>query len=399
LSSSRAYKIPLIDLRAQYRALKGEIRRGIDEVLESQLFVLGPAVRRFEEEIGAYVGCRETVGVASGSDALLLALMALGVGPGDAVLVPPFTFFSTVSSITRLGATPLFIDIDAESYLMTPRSVKEFIEERCRFEGDRVMVKATGLRVRAILPVHLFGQCCAMPDFLLLAEPKQLFIVEDVAQACGARTVTAGEVKFAGTFGDLGCFSFFPTKNLGGYGDGGLIATNSDRLAERLRMLRIHGENAKYRHELIGLNSRLDSLQAAVLSVKLRHVETWCEQRIERARTYHQLFQESGLVGDRVCSIPPHTSDKSHVFTNYVIRAVRRDELKRYLAERGVQTEIYYPLPMHRQECFSALGYNRGDFPEAELAASQVLALPIYPELTEAQQEYVVGSIGDFYGH
>lgn len=397
MSSSRPYKIPLVDLRAQYRALENEIRRGLDEVLENQLFVLGPAVAGFEGQIAAYLGCRHTVGVASGSDALLLALMALGIGPGDAVLVPPFTFFSTVSSIMRLGATPHFIDIDAESYLMTPDSVKEFIEERCRFDGDRLTMKALGLRVRSILPVHLFGQCCAMREFCRLAEQNQLFIVEDVAQACGARTLAGGEATFAGTFGDVGCFSFFPSKNLGGYGDGGLVATNSDGLAERLRMLHKHGEGAKYRHELIGLNSRLDSLQAAVLSVKLRYLETWCEQRIARARTYHQLLEESGLVGDRVYSIPPARTDKSHVFASYVIRAVRRDELKRYLAERGVQTEIYYPLPMHLQECFSILGYRKGDFPAAELAASQVLALPIYPELTEAQQEYVVGAVGDFY--
>jgi dTDP-4-amino-4,6-dideoxygalactose transaminase len=399
LSSLGPYKIPLVDLRAQYRTLENEIRPAIDEVLQSQLFVLGPAVGRFEEQMAAYLGCRHTIGVASGSDALLLALMTLGVGAGDAVLVPPLTFFSTVSSITRLGATPLFIDIDAESYLITPGSVKRFFEDHCRSEGGRVTVKATGLRLRSILPVHLFGQCCAMRELWLMAEQHQLFIVEDVAQACGARIMTAGEARFAGTFGDLGCFSFFPSKNLGGYGDGGLIATNSDRFAERLRRLRIHGESAKYRHELIGLNSRLDSLQAAVLSVKLRHVETWCEQRIERARTYHQLFQESGLIGDRVRSIPPPTTDKSHVFGNYVIRAVRRDELKRYLAERGVETEIYYPLPMHLQECFSTLGYGPGDFPEAELAASQVLALPFFPELTEGQQECVVESIGDFYRH
>jgi len=397
LSSLSSYRVPLVDLRAQYRILENEIHGAIDEVLNSQLFVLGPAVDRFEEQMEAYLGCRHAIGVASGSDALLLALMTLGLGAGDAVLVPPLTFFSTVSSITRLGATPLFIDIDAESYLMTPDSVKRFLEEHCRFEGERVTVKGSGLRLRSILPVHLFGQCCAMGELWLMAEQHRLFIVEDVAQACGARIMTEGEAKFAGTFGDLGCFSFFPSKNLGGYGDGGLVATNSDRFAERLRMLHKHGEGAKYRHELIGLNSRLDSLQAAVLSVKLRYLETWCEQRITRARTYHRLFEESGLLGDPVYSIPRARTDKSHVFANYVIRAGRRDELKRYLAERGVQTEIYYPLPMHLQECFSTLGYRRGDFPEAELAASQVLALPIYPELTDAQQEYVVRTVGGFY--
>jgi dTDP-4-amino-4,6-dideoxygalactose transaminase len=390
-------KIPIVDLRAQYRTLESEIRRAMDEVLESQLFVLGPAVSRFEQQIAAYLSCRYAVGVASGSDALLLALMTLGLGRGDAVLVPPFTFFSTVSAITRLGATPLFIDIDAENYLLAPGSVKEFIDERCRFESDRLMVKRTALRVRAILPVHLFGQSCAMPEFLLLAKQNKLLIIEDVAQACGSRTVIGGESKFAGTFGDLGCFSFFPSKSLGGYGDGGLISTNRHDFAEALRMLRMHGESTKYCHALIGLNSRLDSLQAAVLSVKLRYLDTWCEQRIQRARTYYRLFQESGLIGNHICTIPQPIADKSHVFTNYVIRAVRRDELKQYLAEHGVQAEIYYPLPLHVQECFASLGYTRGDFPQAELAASQVLALPIYPELTEAQQEYVVTTVGDFY--
>jgi dTDP-4-amino-4,6-dideoxygalactose transaminase len=397
VSSLSPYTIPIVDLRAQYRTLESEVRRAIDDILESQLFVLGPAVRQFEEQIAAFLACRYAVGVASGSDALLLALMALGVGPGDAVLVPPFTFFSTVSAITRLGATPLFIDIDAQSYLLTPGSVKDFLDERCRFEGDRFMVKKTALQLRVILPVHLFGQSCAMLDFLRLAEQNHLLIIEDVAQACGARIAFGGEPQFAGTFGALGCFSFFPTKILGGYGDGGLLSTNGAAVAERLRMLRTHGESTKYGHQVIGLNSRLDSLQAAVLSVKLRYLEMWCEQRIERARTYYHLFEESGLIGNHVCTIPPPTADKSHVFTNYVIRTLRRNELKQYLAEHGVQAEIYYPFPLHLQECFASLGYKKGDFPHAELAASQALALPIYPELTEPQQEYVVKKVADFY--
>ena len=389
--------IPIVDLRVQYQALREEIRSAIDAVAESQQFILGPAVRQFESEMAGFLGADHAVGVASGSDALLLALMALGVGPGDAVITTPFTFFSTVSSITRLGATPLFVDIDDASYLFSAAKLKEFLSRRARIENGATIDQKTGKRIKALLPVHLFGELCDMASLLETAREYGLQIVEDVAQACGARQNVAGKEIFAGTIGELGCFSFFPSKNLGGFGDGGLVSARTEELAARVRMLRMHGESTKYHHQVTGLNSRLDSLQAAVLSVKLKYLDSWCAARIARARNYQQLFSASGLVGKELLAIPPAPTDKSHVFNNYCIRANRRDELKQFLADAGIQSEIYYPLPLHLQQCFAELGYQRGDFPQAELAATQVLALPLYPELTQAQQETVVGAVARFY--
>jgi len=397
VSSPKEFKIPLVDLRAQYDHIKTEIGQRIEEVLASQHFILGPTVECFEKQMAAFLGCEHGIGVASGSDALLLALMALGIGPGDGVLVPTFTFFSSVSSITRLGATPLFIDSDPESYLISTKAVRAFIEERCRFQDDALLEVKSTLRVRTLLPVHLFGRCCPMAELSALAKKCHLTIVEDAAQACGTRSLMEDKWKFAGTIGDLGCFSFFPSKNLGGYGDGGFVATDRTDLADRVRMLRVHGERTKYHHELIGLNSRLDALQAAVLSVKLRYLNTWCEQRNQQAQNYYRLFHQSGLVGGQVTSIPATSLDKSHVFNNYVISVRRRDELKSHLAEHGIQSEIYYPVPLHMQTCFAHLGYKEGDFPAAEAAAAQVLALPIYPEMTFEQQEFVVGKIIGFF--
>ncbi|MBI1998527.1 MAG: DegT/DnrJ/EryC1/StrS family aminotransferase [Deltaproteobacteria bacterium] len=398
VSSLQPFKIPIVDLRAQFAGIRSEIDEAIDEVLESQQFILGPTVKRFEKQMAAYLGCEHAVGVASGSDALLLALMALEVGPGDAVLVTPFTFFSTVSSITRLGATPLFVDIDPDNYLLSAKATAAFLDERGRRESAQTLDAKTGLRLKALLPVHLFGQCCAMTEFTALAEKYHLRIVEDVAQACGARATVAGHLKFAGAIGDLGCFSFFPSKTLGGFGDGGLVTTGDGELAAKLRMLRRHGESTKYHHQVTGINSRLDSLQAAVLAVKQRHLEQWCQARIERAKNYHRLFTETGLLEENILRIPPQTTNRSHIFNNYIITVRRRDELKQCLAEQGIQSEVYYPVPLHLQACFAALGYKKGDFPQAELAAKEVLALPLYPELTSAQQESVVEAIEQFYG-
>jgi len=397
VSKPSPYKIPIVDLRAQYASIRDQVRSAMDAVAETQQFILGPAVKQFETEMAVFLGCQHAVGVASGSDALLLALMALGVGPGDAVITTPFTFFSTVSSITRLGAVPLFVDIDSDSYLLSAVKLEEFLHEQSKTAGGRAVDSKTGARIKALLPVHLFGQVCAMDALVRVAKDYHLEIVEDVAQACGARLNVAGKEKFAGTIGSLGCFSFFPSKNLGSFGDGGLVSAHSPEFAARLRMLRMHGESTKYYHDITGLNSRLDSLQAAVLSVKLSHLESWCAARIACAGTYRQLFMASGLVGNHLLAVPPGMADKSHVFNNYCIRAESRDQLKQFLAEAGIQSEIYYPLPLHLQKCFASLGYKQGDFPHAEMAANHVLALPLYPELLPEQQETVVAEITKFY--
>ena len=394
---SSPYKIPIIDLGAQYAKIRAEIQRALNEVVESQRFILGPAVTSFEAQMAEYLQCRHAVGVASGSDALLLALTALEIGPGDGVITTPFTFFSTVSSITRLGATPLFVDIEAENYLLSGKALERLLGERAIIHDGVAKDSKSGLRLKALLPVHLFGYCGTMNEFAGLARTFRLQIVEDVAQACGARLNIDGQVRFAGTIGDLGCYSFFPSKTLGGFGDGGLIVTDSAELATKLRMLRMHGESLKYHHEVTGINSRLDSIQAAVLSVKQKYLDSWCDERIERAEAYRRLFMESGLLGNGILSIPGANTDMGHVFNNYVVRAQRRDELRQFLAENGIQSEIYYPVPLHLQKCFAALGHRQGDFPEAELAASQVLALPLYPELTVDQQETVVDRIRAFF--
>jgi dTDP-4-amino-4,6-dideoxygalactose transaminase len=394
---SSPFKIPIVDLGAQYTKIRAEIQRALNEVIESQRFILGPAVTSFEAQMANYLQCRHAVGVASGSDALLLALMALQIGPGDGVITTPFTFFSTVSSITRLGATPLFVDIEAENYLLSGKALERLLNARAAVHDGEAKDSQTGLRLKALLPVHLFGHCGTMNEIIGLARTFRLRIVEDVAQACGARLKIDGQVRFAGTIGDLGCYSFFPSKTLGGFGDAGLISTESEELATKLRMLRMHGESMKYHHEVTGVNSRLDSIQAAVLSVKQTYLDTWCEERIERAEAYRRLFMESGLLGNGIVSIPGAITDKSHIFNNYVVRAQRRDELRQFLAGNGIQSEIYYPVPLHLQKSFAALGHRRGDFPQAELAASQVLALPLYPELTVDQQETVVDSIRVFF--
>ena len=393
-------KIPIVDLKAQYQRIRSEVRKAIDEVLESQQFILGSQVERFEQEAASYLGCRAAVGVASGSDALLLSLMALEIGAGDGVVVPPFTFVSTVSAITRLDGTPTFVDIDPESYLMSVEQLEALLAERCHPSpgGEGVAERKSGCRIKAVVPVHLFGQVCPMAEIASLAADYRLRIVEDVAQAFGSHAALAqGAFKTAGTIGELGCFSFFPTKNLGGLGDGGLVATDQVEIADKIRVLRTHGESSKYKHQAVGLNSRLDAIQAAVLRVKLRYIDQWCEERIQRAQLYRNLFLATGLIENEVIRIPALASGRSHVFNYYVIRAQRRDELKSFLAGQEIQTEIYYPLPLHLQPCFAHLGYRKGDFPNAELAATEVLALPLYPELTAEQQEIVVRKISEFY--
>ncbi|MBI2877029.1 MAG: DegT/DnrJ/EryC1/StrS family aminotransferase [Candidatus Tectomicrobia bacterium] len=367
-------KVPLLDLKAQYAPLRSEIREAIDRVCDAQQFILGPEVAALEGEVAAFCGVRFAIGVSSGTDALLVALMALGIGPGDEVITTPYTFFATAGVIARLGARPVFVEIDPASFNLDARAIPERITSR----------------TKAILPVHLFGRCAEMDPILRVARERGIAVVEDAAQAIGTRD---DQGRQAGTLGDIGCFSFFPSKNLGAFGDGGMAITNEERLAETLRVLRVHGSQPKYYHRLVGGNFRLDALQAAVLRVKLRYLAGWTAARRANAQWYRDLFQEMGLIG-RV-RLPEDVP--GHIYNQWVIRVPERDRLQRFLQERDVGSEVYYPLPLHLQECFQGLGYQEGDFPEAEAAARDSLALPIYPELTEAQQRYVVRQIQEFY--
>ncbi len=367
--------VPLIDLKAQYQQIKEEILQVLHEVCGDQRFILGQQVQKLEQEIAAYLGIAHAIGVASGSDALLLSLMAIGVGPGDEVITTPYTFFATAGAISRLGARPVFVDITPAAFNIHPGQIETRLTKR----------------TKAIIPVHLFGQCCEMKPILKLARLNKIKVIEDAAQAMGA----IHQDQKAGTIGDLGCFSFFPTKNLGGYGDGGMVVTRDAALARRLRRLRVHGSEERYYHLEVGCNSRLDELQAAVLRIKLNYLDQWNSARRERAQRYHQLFTDAVLLS--YLKLPEVIRGNSHVFHQYVIRAQQRDKLRHYLKEKGVDTEIYYPVPLHLQACYKNLGYRERDFPEAERLAKEALALPIYPELTDQQQSYVVEQIKSFY--
>ena len=370
-------RVPLLDLGAQHEALREELRAAVERVMESQAFVLGREVSALEEELAAYSRARHAVGCASGSDALLLALMALGVGPGDEVVTTPYSFFATAGSVARLGAVPRFVDIDPLTYNLDPARLEE----------------AFGGRTRAVIPVHLYGQCAEMDAVLEVARRHNVPVVEDAAQAVGAED--AG--RRAGSMGDVGCFSFYPTKNLGGAGDGGMLTTDDDELAARLRVLRVHGGETKYHHRVVGINSRLDTLQAAILRVKLPRLDGWSEARAANAARYRRLFADAGLLEE--ITLPHVREGVRHIYNQFVVRVRggRRDALAEHLKGRNVGTEIYYPVPLHMQECFRDLGHREGDFPAAERAARETLALPVYPELSEAQQEYVVDCIGEFF--
>ncbi len=387
---SPADKIPLLDLKAQFAAIKDEIMAPVERIFEQQSFILGSWVENAEKDLAAYLEVPHAIGVSSGTDALLLSLMALGVGPGDAVLTTPFTFFATVGSIVRLGAEPVFADIDPESFNLDPE------------QAARALEAASG-RVKAMIPVHLFGQPAEMYPLMTLAQDHGLAVVEDAAQAIGARYPgPAGGLKPVGSMGSTGCFSFFPSKNLGGAGDGGLVTTCDDELARKLRSMRTHGSHPreKYRHLWVGGNFRLDALQAAVVQAKLPHLEDWSQARRDNAGRYDQLLEQAGLVEKGLVRPPlrcwPH-QPQSHVFNQYVVRVKERDRLMAALQEAGIGCAVYYPLPLHLQECFAYLGGKEGDLPAAEQAAREVLALPVYPELTPAQQERVVGVMADFY--
>ena len=384
-------QVPLLDLKGQYAPLRTEIEAAIREVCDAQRFVLGPRVAELEADVARYSQTKHGLGLSSGTDALLLALMALDIGPGDEVITTPFTFFATAGVVARLGARPFFCDIDAATFNLDPAAVRAAIAERCELKGDRLVNRATGGVVRAVLPVHLYGQMADVDAFNDIARRYRLAVIEDAAQAIGA---ALADGRRAGSVGDVGCLSFFPTKNLGAFGDAGMNVTNDDALQERMRILRVHGGEPKYYHSFIGGNFRLDELQAAVLVIKLKHLDDWTCARQANAARYDELFRAADL-GDAV-QVPARVPGLRHIFNQYVLRVRRRDELRVHLSQNGVGTEIYYPVPLHAQKCFAYLEHDPADFPQAQRAAAEVLALPIYPELTGAQLEYVVQQTASF---
>ncbi|HVD91256.1 MAG TPA: DegT/DnrJ/EryC1/StrS family aminotransferase [Vicinamibacterales bacterium] len=363
--------VPLLDLQGQFRPLRDELLAAIARVCDSQRFIGGPEVEGFEREAAAHLGVAHAIGLSSGTDAILVALMALGVGPGDEVITPTFSFFATAGCVSRLGATPKLVDIDPRTCNIDPAAVEAVITSR----------------TRAIIPVHLYGQCADMDPILEISARRGIEVVEDAAQAIGATY----KGRSAGSMGRAGCLSFFPSKNLGAFGDGGMVITNDEGIARAARLLRNHGAEPKYFHKRIGGNFRLDALQAAVLRVKLPHLERWSAMRRANADRYDRLFAESAAA-DRI-TLPARAPDRVHIFNQYVIRVPDRDAVRAALDAAGIGCEIYYPVPFHLQECFAPLGYRRGDFPAAEAAAAETLALPIYGELTDAEQREVVGAV------
>jgi dTDP-4-amino-4,6-dideoxygalactose transaminase len=367
--------LPFLDLKAQFAEIRGEVLDAVTRVLESQYFILGPEVDALEREVAKYVGAEFAIGCASGSDALLLAQMAVGIESGDEVITSPFTFGATAGAIARLNAKPVFVDIHPDTF---------------NFDERRLEAAITS-RTRAIMPVHLFGLPANMDAVVEIAREYDLAVIEDAAQAIGARW----RDKSIGSLGTCGCFSFFPSKNLGGAGDGGMIVTNDPQVAECLRVLRVHGARKKYRYAVLGINSRLDALQATILRVKLRYLENWTADRRRNAETYRELFADYNLT----LALPCSPENSFHVYNQYSIRVPRRDELQAYLRDRGIPTEVYYPSPLHVEQAFAYLGHREGDFPNAEMACREVLSLPIYPELTLDHQRAVVAAIARFYQH
>ena len=385
-------KVPLLDLKPQYLSLKKELDDAVLRVAESQYFILGPEVEKMEKEFCEYLNCKHAIGVSSGTDALLLALMAIDIGPGDEVIVPTYSFFATAGVVSRLNAVPVLTDIDPVTFNIDPEDFKKKITSK----------------TKAVIPVHLYGQSAELEPIVKIAKEKNIFVIEDAAQAIGT---DYKDGKRIGTIGDIGCFSFFPSKNLGGYGDGGLVTTNNDELAYMLRIKRVHGGEQKYYHKVIGGNFRIDALQSAVLRVKLPHLDKWSEKRRANAEYYYQLFSKAGLAeepgktkfDDKNSVLLPKPIYKGsaavknyHIYNQFIIRAQRRDELKKFLTENEIGNEIYYPVPFHLQECFANLNHKKGDFPESEKASETSLAIPIYPELSKEQQEFVVQKIKEF---
>jgi dTDP-4-amino-4,6-dideoxygalactose transaminase len=364
-----AMNVPLLDLKAQYADIKSALDAAVHRVLDSARFIGGPEVSGLEEEVARYSHCAHAVGCASGTDALLLALRALDVGPGDEVVTSAYSFFASAGVVVNAGATPVFVDIDPSTYNLDPHRLEALLTPR----------------TKAVIAVHLYGQCCDLTAVKAVCEKKKVWLIEDAAQAIGAEW----DGKRAGSVGDFGCFSFFPSKNLGAAGDGGMVTAQDAALADRVRLLREHGARPKYYHGLVGTNSRLDALQAAILRVKLTHLDRWSEGRARNAALYDQLL-EGSPVGR------PHRHPRArHIYNQYVIRVPKRDQMRERLSERGIGTEVYYPVPLHLQRCFATLGHQEGDMPQAEAAARETLALPIYPELTEEQIRYVAASVRD----
>jgi dTDP-4-amino-4,6-dideoxygalactose transaminase len=363
-------KVPFLDLKRQYSAIKKEIDEAVFSVLSNTQFILGPEVKSFEEKVAAYCGTKFAIGVASGTDALLLSLRAGGVKSGDEVITTGFSFFSSAGVISRLGANPVFVDIDPETYNINP---------------DQIEKKITP-KTKAVMPVHLFGQCADMDPIIDIAKRHGLQVVEDAAQAIGAEY----KGKKAGAIGDFGCFSFFPSKNLGGAGDGGMVTTYDPEMAEMVRILRVHGSKPKYYHSTIGYNSRLDTIQAAILSVKLKYLDDWTKKRREHAEVYNSAFKDLDMI------TPKKESFNYHIYNQYTIAVKNRDELRNYLKEKQIGHDTYYPVPLHLQECYRFLGYKRGDLPVSEKKAGEVVSIPIYPELTEEEQDYVISTIKEF---
>jgi len=366
---------PFLDLKAEYATMKGDIRAAVDKVLESQQFIMGPEVKQLEAKIAAFIGSGFAIACASGSDALLLALMALGVDAGDEVITPPFTFVATAGSIARLKAKPVFVDIDRETYNLDPTLLEAAITSR----------------TKAIMPVHLFGLPAEMGKINEIARVRRVPVIEDAAQSIGARY----RDQYVGNIGTYGCFSFFPSKNLGGAGDGGMITTNDPELAERISVLRDHGSRKKYHYDLLGMNSRLDSLQAAILLVKFKHLAAMSQARRRNAERYRELFRQAGL--DKLIALPVEPAGMHHVYNQFVIRTPERDQLREHLRNGGIPTEIYYPSPLHLQPAFADLAYRAGDFPHSEEASQHVLALPVFPQMTEEQQKMVVDGMARFF--
>ena len=367
-------RVPLLDIPASYETILQDVKKNIDQVIQSGQFILGPIVEELEQKIATYCESKYAVGVSSGTDALLISLMAAGIGEGDEVITTPFTFFATAGSISRLGARPVFVDIEQDTFNIDPSQIEKSINDK----------------TRAIIPVHLYGQSANMNPVLELAQRNNLVVIEDAAQAIGSEH----EGRRAGSMGDYGCFSFFPTKNLGGFGDGGMVTMSSEDVYNQVKTLRVHGSNLKYYHKVIGGNFRIDALQAGVVLAKLKYLDQWTEKRRKNAQTYNQLFKEKEIADQ--LTLPSEVTPR-HVYNQYVIRVKNnRDELRSFLTENNIFTEIYYPLPLHLQDCFASLGHKKGAFPESEKAANDTIALPIFPELTQEQLSYVTEKIDEF---